>query len=170
MRTRRPAQMNAHGIRARQCSRGPVRGLQAVVCSLIALQACQTPQWPVRAPLRSPFGVRGDEFLGDMHRGIDLAAGMGTPVRPVLSGRVRSAGTMRGYGRVVWIEHGKDALSVYAHLSEIAVREGQEVTKATVIGRTGQSGNATGPHLHFEFWRWGRALDPLYVLGKPPEK
>ncbi|MXW16101.1 MAG: M23 family metallopeptidase [Gemmatimonadetes bacterium] len=170
MRKRRPTPANSHGVLARQCSRGFVRGLQAVVCCLIVLQACQTPQWPVEAPMRSPFGVRGDEFLGRMHRGIDLAAEAGTPVRPVLSGRVRSAGTMRGYGRVIWIEHGRDALSVYAHLSEIMVREGQEVTKATVIGRIGQSGNATGPHLHFEFWRWGRAVDPLFVLGKPPQK
>ena len=105
-----------------------------------------------------------------MHRGIDLAAAIGTPVRPVLSGRVRSAGTMSGYGKVIRIDHGRDALSLYAHLSEILVREGQEVTKATVIGRTGQSGNATGPHLHFEFWRWGREVDPVQVLGKPPER
>jgi len=120
--------------------------------------------------MRAPFGVRGGGIFGDTHRGIDLAADIGTPVRPVLSGRVRSAGTMRGYGKVIWIDHGNDALSVYAHLSEISVREGQHVTKATVIGRTGQSGNATGPHLHFEFWRWGREVDPVKVLGKPPER
>ena len=141
----------------------------SLACCLIALAACQTPQWPVEGPIRSPFGVRGGGILGDMHRGIDLVAAMGTPVRPILSGRVRSAGTMSGYGKVIWVNHGKDALSVYAHLSEIAVKEGQEVTKATVIGRTGQSGNATGPHLHFEFWRWGREVDPVQVLGKPPE-
>ncbi len=141
----------------------------ALICSLVALQACQTPQWPVRGAMRAPFGVRGGA-LGDMHRGIDLVAKVGTPVRPVLSGRVRTAGTMRGYGKVIWIEHGKDALSVYGHLSEILVKEGQRVTKATVIGRTGQSGNATGPHLHFEFWRWGREVDPVTVLGKPPER
>ena len=141
-----------------------------LVCCLIALGACQTPQWPVEGPIRSPFGVRGGGVLGDMHRGIDLAAAMGTPVRPILRGRVRTAGTMSGYGKVIWVDHGKDAISVYAHLSEIAVTEGQEVTKATVIGRTGQSGNATGPHLHFEFWRWGREVDPVKVLGKPPAK
>ena len=144
-------------------------GLICGFICLIAIQACQTPQWPVPGPIRSPFGIRGG-ILGDKHRGIDLAAEVGTPVRPVLSGRVRSAGTMRGYGKVVWIDHGRDALSVYAHLSEIAVKEGQRVTKATVIGRTGQSGNATGPHLHFEFWRWGREVDPVHVLGKPPGK
>lgn len=142
---------------------------RGLIC-LIAIQACQTPQWPVSGPIRSPFGLRGGGILGDKHRGIDLAAEVGTPVRPVLSGRVRTAGTMRGYGKVIWIDHGRDALSVYAHLSEISVKEGQRVTKATVIGRTGQSGNATGPHLHFEFWRWGREVDPVHVLGKPPGK
>ncbi|MDE2876166.1 MAG: M23 family metallopeptidase [Gemmatimonadota bacterium] len=141
-----------------------------LICALAALQACQTPQWPVRGPVGSPFGVRGVGLTGDVHRGIDLAVGVGTPVRPVLSGRVRSAGTMRGYGKVIRIDHGRDALSVYAHLSEILVREGQQVTQRTVIGRTGQSGNATGPHLHFEFWRWGREVDPVKVLGKPPSR
>ena len=160
---------NPPTIRRATRPRGFVHGLVAMLC-LIALQGCQTPQWPVKGAIRSPFGLRGDGALGGLHRGIDLAAAVGTPVRPVLGGRVRSAGTVRGYGRVIWIEHGKDVLSVYAHLSEIAVREGQEVSKSTVIGRTGQSGNARGPHLHFEFWRWGREVDPVRVLGKPPAK
>ena len=145
-------------------------GLVCCLICLFAIQACQTPQWPVPGPIRAPFGVRGSGVPGNTHRGIDLAAEVGTPVRPVLSGRVRTAGTMRGYGKVIWIDHGRDALSVYAHLSEIAVKEGQRVTKATVIGHTGQSGNATGPHLHFEFWRWGREVDPVQVLGKPPTR
>lgn len=151
-------------------SNGFIHGLLLLAGCLIVLSACQTPQWPIESPVRNPFGVRPGGIVGDVHRGIDLVAAVGTPVRPVLSGRVRFAGTLRGYGKVIRISHGRDALSVYAHLSEILVREGQEVTKATVIGRTGQSGNATGPHLHFEFWRWGREVDPVTVLGKPPEK
>ena len=135
---------------------------------VIAVHGCQTPQWPVTGPIRSAFGVRGGGVPGDLHRGVDIAAPVGTEVRPILNGRVRFAGTMSGYGRVIWIDHGDDALSVYAHLSEIAVKTGQEVTKATVIGRTGQSGNASGPHLHLEVWRWGREVDPVQVLGKPP--
>ena len=150
--------------------RGSTRGLPVLLFGLVALQACQTPQWPIEGPVLAPFGVRGGGVFGDTHRGIDLAARIGTPVRPVLSGRVQFAGTMRGYGKVVWIEHGEDALSVYGHLSEVTVKEGQKVTKSTVIGRTGQSGNATGPHLHFEFWRWGREVDPVRVLGIPPGK
>ena len=147
--------------------RGFSAGLGVLICCLTVLQACQTPQWPVRGPVKGTFGVRGGGF-GTMHRGIDLGVDVGTPVRPVLSGRVRFAGTMRGYGKVIRIDHGDEMLSVYAHLSEISVREGEKVTKATVIGLTGQSGNATGPHLHFEVWRWGREVDPVRVLGKPP--
>ena len=136
--------------------------------SAIVALGCQTPQWPVDGPIRSAFGVRGGGVLGDMHRGVDIAVPVGTPVHPILDGRVRFAGTMSGYGRVIWIDHADDALSVYAHLSEISVKAGQEVRKATVIGRSGQSGDASGPHLHLEIWRWGREVDPVRILGRSP--
>ncbi len=130
---------------------------------------CASPQWPVEGPVRSPYGLRMmGGVLPDLHRGVDIAAAVGTPVRPLLAGRVRFAGTMRGYGQVVWIDHSDALLSLYAHLSEIAVTEGQEVSKATVVGKTGQSGNVTGPHLHLEVWRWGREVDPVQLLGGPP--
>ena len=167
---RPPARGRTPGIRPPLRARGFKKGLGVLICCLTLLQACQTPQWPVRGPVSGTFGVRGGGIFGDVHRGIDFAVDIGTPVRPVLSGRVRFAGTMRGYGKVIRIDHGDEVLSVYAHLSEISVREGQEVTQSTVIGLTGQSGNATGPHLHFEFWRWGREVDPVQVLGKPPER
>ena len=133
----------------------------------LASISCQTPQWPVEGRLSSPYGMRMRSLGGDLHRGVDIAAPVGTPVRPVLGGRVRFAGTMRGYGRVIWIDHADEVLTVYAHLSEIAVEAGQEVSKATVIGRTGQSGNAAGPHLHLEVWRWGREVDPVTMIGRP---
>ena len=138
-----------------------------VACLALVSISCQTPQWPVAGPLSSPYGMRMRGVVGDLHRGVDIAAPIGTPVRPVLGGRVRFAGTMSGYGRVIWIDHPDDVLTVYAHLSEIAVAVGQEVSKATVIGRTGQSGNAAGPHLHLEVWRWGREVDPVTMLGRP---
>ena len=134
---------------------------------ILMVQACQTPQWPVEGPIRSPYGLRMGGVLGDLHRGVDIAAPLGTPVRPLLNGRVRFAGTMSGYGQVVWIDHSDEVLSVYAHLSDIAVEAGQEVAKGTMIGRTGQSGNTSGPHLHLEVWRWGREVDPVQLLGRP---
>lgn len=133
----------------------------------LVLISCQTPQWPVEGPLSSVYGVRMEGVVGGLHRGVDIAAPRGTPVRPVLSGRVRFAGAMSGYGQVIWIDHPDDVITVYAHLSEISVEAGREVSKATVIGLTGQSGNARGPHLHLEIWRWGREVDPVAMLGRP---
>ena len=141
------------------------RGFAALLA--LASISCQTPQWPVQGPLSSAYGMRIQGVVGDLHRGVDIAAPHGTPVRPVLSGRVRFAGTMSGYGQVIWIDHPDDVITVYAHLSEISVEAGQEVSKGTVIGLTGQSGNARGPHLHLEIWRWGREVDPVAMLGRP---
>ena len=146
----------------------PVRSA-IVLAGLAIAAACRTPQWPVNGPLSSPFGVRMEGTWPGMHRGVDIATAVGTPVRPLLDGRVRFAGEMSGYGLVVWIDHGPEMLSVYAHLSETAVQPGQDVTKATVIGLTGQSGHVTGPHLHLEVWRWGREVDPVLLLGGPPK-
>ena len=135
---------------------------------VLAATACQTPQWPVDGPVRSPYGIRSGGLVGELHRGVDIGVPIGTPVRPMLNGRVRFAGTMSGYGQVIWVDHGEDLLTVYAHLSEIAVAAGQEVSSGTVIGRTGESGNTSGPHLHLEVWRWGREVDPVRMLGGPP--
>ena len=140
----------------------------AIPLLLLAATACQTPQWPVNGPIRSPYGIRIAGIGGELHRGVDIGVAVGTPVRPMLNGRVRFAGTMSGYGQVIWVDHGEDVLTVYAHLSEIAVEAGQEVSRGTVIGRTGQSGNTSGPHLHLEVWRWGREVDPVQMLGGPP--
>lgn len=160
--------MRRAAISARRAAPAARRAAPSAVAVLL-LAACATPQWPVDGPLSSPYGLRMmGSVLPDLHRGVDIAVPVGTPVRPMLDGRVRFAGTMSGYGQVVWIDHSDDLLSVYAHLSEVAVTEGQEVSKATVIGRTGQSGTATGPHLHLEVWRWGREVDPVQLLGGPP--
>ncbi len=132
------------------------------------LASCQTPQWPLGGRLTSPYGLRMEGALPDMHRGVDVAADVGTPVRPLLAGRVRFAGPMSGYGQVIWVDHNDDLLSVYAHLSDVSVAAGQEVDQNTVIGLSGQSGAATGPHLHFEVWRWGREVDPVALMGPPP--
>jgi murein DD-endopeptidase MepM/ murein hydrolase activator NlpD len=84
------------------------------------------------------------------------------------SGRVRFAGVQQGYGNVVWLDHGGEVLTVYAHLSEIHVARGQAVAGRAVIGLSGASGNATAPHLHFEVWRWGTERDPVPLLGGFP--
>lgn len=108
--------------------------------------------WPVEGPVASGFGVREDPINGEgaFHTGIDIDAPYGTPVRATADGDVTGASMGAGYGRQVVLNHGHDVLTVYGHLSAIAVIPGQHVTRGEVIGYVGQSGRATGPHLHYE--------------------
>jgi murein DD-endopeptidase MepM/ murein hydrolase activator NlpD len=135
---------------------------------LLPLFGCSIPHWPVRGDLLSPFGLRTRGFSVDLHRGVDIDVPDGTPVHAMARGRVRFAGTMRGYGQVVWLDHPGSVITVYAHLSALAVREGEEVGNGQVLGLSGHSGNVTGPHLHFEIWRHGREVDPVPLLGGFP--
>lgn len=105
----------------------------------------------------------------ELHRGVDVALPEGAPVKAMARGRVRYAGTMAGYGTVVWLEHPGQILSVYAHLSRAEVRPGESVARGQVIGRAGRTGRAEAPHLHFEIWRRGREVDPVFFLGGFPE-
>lgn len=140
----------------------------AAVLLAMAASGCALPRWPVEAPLTSPFGIRFRGILPEIHRGVDLAVPEGTPVRAMAPGRVRFAGTQAGYGNVVWIDHGGSVLTVYAHLSRVSAERGREVRGGEVIGASGSTGAATGPHLHFEVWRWGREVDPVPLLGGRP--
>lgn len=106
--------------------------------------------------------------LPSVHHGVDLRAAPGTPVRAMLPGRVRFAGEMRGYGRVVWIDHRRGAMTVYAHLSEVQVRTGERVDHRQILGLSGATGDVTAPHLHFEVWKGGRPVDPVPFLGGRP--
>ena len=117
--------------------------------------------WPLRAPLGSPFGPRGNGF----HPGIDLTAWTGARVGAAASGRVIFAAyDPGGYGNLVEVAHGAGIVSMYAHLSSVSVRVGQRVATGTRIGRVGATGEATGPHLHFEVRIRGAAVDPLPSL------
>jgi murein DD-endopeptidase MepM/ murein hydrolase activator NlpD len=117
--------------------------------------------WPVHARVTSGFGPRGDRF----HAGVDLAAPYGARVRAARSGVVGFAGRNDGYGKLVTVEHGDGVETRYAHLSRILVGPGTRVSTGTVVGRVGATGDATGPHLHFEVRYRGAALDPLTALS-----
>jgi len=108
--------------------------------------------WPVEGRVGSSFGEREDPFNGEgkFHTGIDIEAPYGTPVRAPADGEVSGASMGAGYGREVVLNHGHDLLTVFGHLSSIAVVPGQQVIRGQVIGYVGQSGRATGPHLHYE--------------------
>ncbi len=134
------------------------------------LGACGLPRWPVDAGLSSGFGVRFMGVRPDIHRGIDLDVPTGTPVHAMAAGNVRFAGVMRGFGNVVWIDHAAGMLSLYAHLSEIRVRQGDSIRAGDLVGLSGATGSVTAPHLHFEVWRWGRPVDPIPILGGRPSR
>jgi murein DD-endopeptidase MepM/ murein hydrolase activator NlpD len=108
--------------------------------------------WPVEGRVASSFGEREDPINGEgaFHSGVDIDAPYGTPVRAAADGDVTGAEMGAGYGRAVELNHGHDVLTLYGHLSAIAVIPGQHVTRGQVIGYVGQSGRATGPHLHYE--------------------
>jgi murein DD-endopeptidase MepM/ murein hydrolase activator NlpD len=141
-----------------------------LVGALLALggAGCALPRWPAEGPLTSPFGLRFRSFLPSVHHGVDIYVPTGTPVRTALPGRVRFAGEMRGYGRVIWIDHRRGVITVYAHLSEIRVQRGDRIEGGQVVGLSGATGDVTAPHLHFEVWKGGRPVDPVQFLGRRP--
>jgi murein DD-endopeptidase MepM/ murein hydrolase activator NlpD len=108
--------------------------------------------WPVEGRVGSGFGAREDPINGEgaFHSGIDIEAPYGTPVRAAGDGEFTGAQLGAGYGRQIVLDHGHGLLTVYGHLSAIAVVPGQHVTRGQVIGYVGQTGRATGPHLHYE--------------------
>jgi len=117
--------------------------------------------WPLTAPrLGDRFGPRGDRW----HSGIDLPAPMGTPVYAARAGRVVWAGWHGDYGFLVTIAHGRGERSMYAHLSRIDVRVGVWVGQGVRVGLIGATGDASGPHLHFEVRVRGACVNPLRAL------
>jgi len=99
------------------------------------------------------------------HLGVDFAAAMGTSVKAPAAGKVVFAGVKRGYGNVLELDHGGGIKTVYAHLSRFArgMRKGSKISQGAVIAYVGKSGLATGPHLHYEFHKNGKAVNPLKV-------
>ena len=117
--------------------------------------------WPVRGSPSSRFGWR----RGRHHDGIDIPAKTGTAVRAAEAGRViHSGGGLGDYGKVVIVKHAGRYSTVYAHNRRNRVRKGEFVEKGQVIAEVGKSGNASGPHVHFELRRDRRPQDPLLYL------
>jgi murein DD-endopeptidase MepM/ murein hydrolase activator NlpD len=118
---------------------------------------------PVRGRLTSRFGYRRDPFTRKraFHRGIDLANRVGSRVYAAQEGKVIYTGKREGYGITVIIEHRFGYKSLYGHLASYSVKRGQSVKSGQIIGTIGDSGRATGPHVHFEIWHKNRIIDPL---------
>ena len=124
------------------------------------------------ARLTSSFGNRFHPVLGRMrmHKGVDYAAGTGTPIQAAGDARVQFVGWQNGYGRVVILDHGHGYTTLYGHMSRFGnERVGQRIAQGTIIGYVGMTGLATGPHLHYEFRVNGVHRNPLSITMPPPE-
>ena len=145
-----------YALRAQALSGRVSRALESGLSSSFVgdwTQLADAPSmWPLEGRVGSSFGEREDPFNGEgaFHTGIDIDAPYGTPVRAAGDGEVTGASMGAGYGKQVVLDHGHDVLTIYGHLSAIAVVPGQRVIRGQVIGYVGQSGRATGPHLHYE--------------------
>ncbi|MFO7736053.1 MAG: M23 family metallopeptidase [bacterium] len=120
--------------------------------------------WPLDGVITSPFGER----KGAKHEGIDIGAPEGTPVYSAGSGKVLYSGKREGYGNVIIIQHPGKWITVYAHNSRNIAKQGQKVKKGDKIALVGQTGRASGPHLHFEVRKGIKPVNPLNYLPAAP--
>jgi murein DD-endopeptidase MepM/ murein hydrolase activator NlpD len=123
---------------------------------------------PVPGFLSSYFGARRDPFTNapDFHEGIDITNEIGTPVVAPADGKVTFVGLKGSYGNVIEIQHRGGIVTLYGHLNEIRVKLGQDVKRWDVIATIGNTGNSTGPHLHYEIHLGDNPVNPLpYILN-----
>jgi murein DD-endopeptidase MepM/ murein hydrolase activator NlpD len=132
------------------------------------LENSQPSIWPVDGRLMGAFGERTDPFSGEgaFHKGVDITAPIGTPIRATADGIVTFAEMENGFGRLVKINHGNGVETYYAHLSRFYVQPGQDIRRGELIGAVGTSGRVTAPHLHYEVHLRGVAVNPYRYLAK----
>lgn len=122
------------------------------------------PIIPVSGTVTSRYGTREPtEIISANHKGIDIGANTGTPIYASIEGTVTLVSDEGDYGTHVKIEN-EDILTIYAHCSEILVKEGDKIKKGDKIALVGSTGNSTGPHLHFEVRRDNRTVNPEYIV------
>ena len=155
---------------------GDLRALEKEQARVLArIQAAQNPGappagpirqgsgtfiWPVNGTFTSPFGYR----WGRLHAGIDIAVPEGTPIRAADGGTVALMGWVGGYGNYTCVQHTASMSTCYGHQSRFATSQGASVSQGQVIGYSGNTGNSTGPHLHFEVRVNGNPVDPMGYL------
>lgn len=139
-----------------------VRNLQVYLEDQDSLLSATPSLLPARGWKTSDFGFRVDPYTGlqVMHSGRDISANIGAPVIATGDGQVVWGGPQGAYGNVIMIDHGHNLTSVYAHLSEVGVKVGEAVKRGQLIGKVGNTGRSTGPHLHYEVRVNGVPQDP----------
>lgn len=123
--------------------------------------------YPFRGAITSTFGHRENPFTGanvETHKGLDIRAPMGAPVKAMAKGTVVFAGKRGGYGNCIVLKHGNGFETLYGHLSKIMVTNGQAIDIGQQIGKVGSTGRSTGPHLHYEIHRFGNKINPQSFL------
>jgi murein DD-endopeptidase MepM/ murein hydrolase activator NlpD len=123
---------------------------------------------PVEGPYSSPFGLK--RFFNDEprnpHSGLDIAAPTGTPIKAPSEGTVKLTGNFFFNGNVVYMDHGQGVISMFCHLSQIDVKEGDVLSKGDILGKVGATGRVTGPHLHWSLSLNNNRVDPMLMLEK----
>ncbi len=122
--------------------------------------------WPARGPISSPFGYRANPFTGvrTYHAGMDIVVNTGTPVKTIMDGSVSDTGYNGVFGNYIIVTHSEGYQTLYGHLSAIGVKKGQNVSQGSMIGRSGNTGYSTGPHLHLGLFKKGAAINPAKLL------
>jgi murein DD-endopeptidase MepM/ murein hydrolase activator NlpD len=122
--------------------------------------------WPTDGRVASQFGYRIHplRMSHEFHSGLDIANDSGTPIRATADGVVRHAGWAQGYGMCVVVDHGFGYTTLYGHMSELLVKEGDPVRRGKLVGRMGSTGTSTGNHLHYEVWTGGLPVNPMKFL------
>jgi murein DD-endopeptidase MepM/ murein hydrolase activator NlpD len=122
--------------------------------------------YPLYGPILSRFGWRNHPIISKrrMHKGIDIAAWAGAPIRSTADGVIEYAGWSGSFGYVVVIDHSYGYRTIYAHCSQLLIKKGDLIKKGQVIAQVGTTGLSTGPHLHYEVRRWRQAVNPVTYL------
>lgn len=122
--------------------------------------------WPCSGSISCEYGYRNCPYHGyELHSGIDIAVATGTDIRAAASGTVKQAYFNSSYGNMILLDNGNGINTLYAHNSRLIVKAGDKVKKGQVIAKSGNSGNSTGPHCHFEVRKNGNPVNPREYLG-----
>jgi murein DD-endopeptidase MepM/ murein hydrolase activator NlpD len=122
---------------------------------------------PAHGVVSSRFGQRADPFTGEsrFHKGLDIAAPLGSAITAAAAGKVVFSGWAEGYGNLVTVDHGDGILTRYAHTAANLVHAGDDVAAGQEIALVGSTGRSTAPHLHFEVHKNGQPIDPMQIVG-----